>query len=293
MELKYDDLGIDLNKSYGMDFDAYDVSKLPKLSETDEKKWYSKFYYQGRAKLSRQTTQIIQPGVCMDPAKAVLPGDVDRLTLPGEIEGDLGYCLLPNGVGYGSTHTPMVGISLEMYDWYKRLRMVDELSYKIWYPGSHATELNGVTVEDVGFGISHFYSLGPCDAYNLGFTVLPSQADRDFLCIIGSNSVMTSVEDNGVRPYAASLFHYVRALPGGGLDFRTHFYIGAFCVEGKLVKVQNIEPTILLEMTRRMASHCLYERGHVADFLPELYEKMKDADLSGVDSANSDMAILR
>ena len=82
--------------------------------------------------------------------EALLPGDLDSLTEPGHIEGDLGYCLLPNGAGYGSVFCALPEVTLDMYKWYKQLRMVDKLSYKIWYPGSHISEINGVTVEDDG-----------------------------------------------------------------------------------------------------------------------------------------------
>lgn len=82
--------------------------------------------------------------------EALLPGDLDSLTEPGHIGGDLGHCLLPNGAGYGSVFCALPEVTLDMYKWYKQLRMVDKLSYKIWYPGSHISEINGVTVEDVG-----------------------------------------------------------------------------------------------------------------------------------------------
>ena len=279
-DLKYDDLGIDLQKSYGFGFDAdYDLRRLPPLDECDREKWYAKFYYEGRGELPEETKKHFAPGNPMDAACALLPGDCDRLTQRRDDAGDLGYCLLPDGVGYGSTHTLMRGVTPEMFDWYKRLRLTDRLSYQIWYPGAHYSELGGVTVEDVGFGRSRLHFLSPNSPENLGFTRHPTETDGEFCFLIGGNTVSENLEHPEVRPYVSSLFHYVRLLPEG-LDFRTHFYIGALCADGKLVRVQRLAPEVCLEMARRMVSHCCYERSRVETFLPELYERMKDVPLA-------------
>lgn len=150
METKRTTLGLDLETMKGFDYDNYDPARLPKLPPEEERLWYSKFYYRGRGEVAPELRAAVAPGHTMDPAKALLPGDLDSLTEPGHIEGALGYCLLPNGAGYGSVFCALPEVTLDMYKWYKQLRMVDKLSYKIWYPGSHISEINGVTVEDDG-----------------------------------------------------------------------------------------------------------------------------------------------
>lgn len=289
----YDNLGIDLSKVYGFGFDDYDTARLPELSGEEKAKWYSKFYYEGRPELSEQQRRIFAKGNTMNPKDALLPGSYDLLTKPSESEHDLGYCLLENGVGYGSTHTAMTGVNMEMFAWYKKLRMVDQLSYKIWYPGSHFSELRGITIEDVGFGNCDFHMLSLLDPEMLGFSVSPSEADPRFMCIMGANTVIKNRDYPEIKPLASALFHYVRALEDGSLDFRTHFFMGGMIIDGELVRIQKIDPDVCLEIARQMCSHCCYERGNVKNFLPALFERREEFDLSAAEQMQADMKIIK
>lgn len=280
MSIEYDDLGIDLERHVGFDFSHYDPARLPKLPPEEEEKWYAKYYYQGRPQLPEEKLRCVQPGVLMDPACAMLPGHVDAMMEPGLVEGDEGYCLLPNGAGYASTHTVLPDVTVEMNGWYKRLRLVDKLSYMIWYPGSHYSELNGTCMEDIGFGLESFDVKSPVNVKNLGFSCPPGKKDPQFVGLIGGNGWWRNLDHPELRPRAMALFHYIRRRPEGGLDLRTHVYMGMFALDGEGVLQQHIKPEICLEATRRMAEHCIYERTHLNDFLPELYEKMKDMDLT-------------
>lgn len=274
--MKYDTLGIDLTKSYGFDFDNYDTSKLPELPEEEKKKWYSKYYYQGRPELPEDVTKIFARGNMMDPKHAMLPGTYDQLTQKYENENDIGYCLLRNGVGYGSTRTLVKGVNVEMFEWYRKLRLVDKLSYKIWYPGAHESEVGGKITEDVGFGVSNFLMLSTLEPKMLGITMVPEETDKNFAFIIGANAVIKNRDNPEIRPLASALFHYVRKTEDGSLDFRTHFLMGGMIIEGRLIRMQRIEPDICLEITRRMCSHCFYERSNMQNFLPELYDRREE-----------------
>ncbi len=265
----------------GFDFDKYDRSKLPELPAEEREKWYAKFYYQGRSEVPEAERRLFARGNTMDPARALIPGkNIDLLLEPGHIEGDLGYCMLETGVGYGSSCTALETVPFEMFDWYKKLKVVDDLAYKIWYPGSHVSELGGISIEDVGLGMERIDPDSPCNLQNLGLSRSPEQADPDFAALIGGNGWASPVEGrSGASPRALSLFHYVRRLPGGGCEFRTHFYVGAFCKNGALVQMESYEPETVLEIARRMLSHCIYERSNLPSFLPEMYEKMKEMPL--------------
>lgn len=289
----YDNLGIDLSRTYGFGFDDYDTARLPELSEDDKQKWYAKYYYAGRPVLSENQKKLFAKGNMMDPKNALLPGSYDLLAQEEEIENDLGYCLLENGVGYGSTHTAMTGVNMEMFEWYKKLRMVDRLSYMIWYPGSHFSELKGITIEDIGFGNSDFFLVSPLDPQMLGFTVHPAEADPRYMCIMGGNTVIKNRDYPEIRPLASALFHYVRVLEDGSLDFRTHFFMGGMIIDGELVRVQKLDPEVCLEITRQMCSHCCYERGNVENFLPELYARREEFDISAAEKMRADMMIIK
>ncbi len=274
-------ISVDLNA--GFDFDHYDVKKLPPLSEDEAAKWYASFYWQGRREVSETDRALFAPGKgpTMDPAKALIPGkNMDALLAPGDIDGDLGWCVLPQGIGYGSSCTVLENIPFEMFAWYKKLKVVDDLSYKIWYPGSHVSELGGISIEDVGLGVERIDTISPNDVHNLGLSQAPAEVDGDFVALIGGNGSVSLLDDPTARlARALSLFHYVRRLPGGGSVFRTHFYLGAFCENGQLVQQEIYDPDDLAEMTRRMLAHCIYERNNLAAFLPVLYERMKDVPL--------------
>lgn len=272
---------IDLTK--GWDFDHYDVRQLPPLPAEEEAKWYATFYHQGRTEVPEAVRALFAPGKgpTMDSACALIPGEnIDALMAPGHVDGDLGWCVLEGGIGYGSSCTVLEPVPFEMFAWYKRLKVVDDLSYKIWYPGSHVSEYGGISVEDVGLGVERIDTASPNDVHNLGLSQDPAAVDGDFVALIGGNGWVSLLDDPDSRgPRALSLFHYVRRLAGGGSEFRTHFYLGAFCEDGRLVQKETYERADLEELTRRMLSHCIYERSNLPAFLPALYEKMKDLPL--------------
>ena len=290
MEKKRTTLGLDLELMKGFDYDNYDPARLPKLPPEEDRLWYSKFYYRGRGEVAPELRAAVAPGNTMDPAKALLPGNLDALLAPGHVEGDLGYCLLPSGAGYGSIYCALPEVTLDMYKWYKQLRMVDKLSYKIWYPGSHLSEINGVTIEDVGFGPETFHVEPGLDWKALGFSANPRERDPQFAGLIGGNSWVENV-DPAVERRAMLLFHYIRTLPTGGIEFRTHLYTGLFARNGGWEIVQDLDPAVCLEATRRMAAHCVYERANINNFLPELYEKMKDQPLAEPEFADQGLAL--
>lgn len=268
--MKYETLGLTLDM--GFDFDHYDPAKLPPLSQEDDQKWYSKFYYAGCKPASPEGASLFTPGRYMDPDKALLPGQFDRLMEPGHLEGDAGYCLLPNGVGYGSACTRLEGIPFSMFQWYKKQKVQGALVYQIWYPGSHVSEFNHTPVEDIGFGVEAIRPHSSIDRTQLGMSCDPAVRDPDFEKIMGGNGMIFSTDPaKPTTPRTMSLFHYVRALPGGGCEFRTHFYVGMHIENGACVVKQLIEPTLCLEITRRMLSHCIHERENLAAFLPEFY----------------------
>ena len=283
---QYETLGLDAERYMGFDFEHYDKTLLPKLPPEDEIKWYSKFYYRGRRELGWDKLKYVARGNTMDPAKAVLPGEYDKMLEPGLIQGDLGYCLLPDGTGYGSTHSILDDVSFEMYSWYKTLRMIDKLSYMIWYPGSHVTEVNGVSIEDVGFGNERVDVVSPATVKGLGFSCNPREKDPDFLGLIGGNTWFVNENNPAIKPRAMCLVHYIRKHSDEAIEFRTHIYMGTFLVDGKGEIMQRLSPELSLEAVRRMAEHCTYERENVSTFLPELYEKMKDIDLSSAEAIN-------
>ena len=278
----YETLGINLEtlSSMGqMDYDNYDPADLPALSPEEDKLWYSKFYYKGREELAPELAAKVAPGNSMNPENAIIPGkNIDLLTGPGHIESDFGYCLLPGGGGYGAGYCELPEITMEMYKWYRDFRMAssNRLSYAIWYPGSHYSEFDGKTLEDVGLGLEHFEMAELLNSEKLGFTQKPAQVDPMYAGMIANSSWIKNHDYPELTPRAITLVHYIKNMKCGGIEFITHIYMGMHCINKKMVPVQNIDPKLLLELTRKMIHHCVYERANLNSFLPELYEKMKD-----------------
>ncbi len=275
--MDYDTLGIQLSvHRSNFDLDKYDLSQLPKLPPEMEEEWYSKYYYMGRKE--SEAAKLIRP---MDPACALMPGDVDRWTKPEIDDTELGYCILPNGCGYCAADTVLPSVSFEMFRWYRQLRTFDELAFMIWYPGSHISDKEGACVEDLGFGDCHCDVDHPVKIADFGFSAPPEELDPKFIGLVGGGGWAHNLKYPEVQPYYITTVHYVREYGDNGIEFRTRGYIGMRPEDGKAVVLQdNIEPNILMEMCRQLTGHYVYERETMEQFLPEVYEKMKDIDMS-------------
>jgi len=279
-------LGVDLNRKYGMDFDNYDASKLPKLPSEEEAKWFSKFYYRGRAELPADRTALFAPGNTIDPSEAITP---DKLYLLMDENHPIkeGYCLLPNGAGYCYTTIRLTNITYEMVAYYMRLIDIEPLAYKIWYPGSHVSHHNNTITEDVGFGVEWFQMKGFITPEDAGLPADPSKKDPKFRALRARNMLLTPTDKSlGLEPRAMTLFHYVRELENGDLEFKTVVYKGMYIENGGGVMVQpDIDGAVALEAARQMLAHCIYERYNMIQFLPELYNGLKDTvDVSHINS---------
>ena len=278
------------------DFDDYDPTKLPPLSAEDQKKWYAKYYLRGRVNIPEEVKRLCKVGCTMCSDKALVPGkNIDNIMEPEVIRDAQGYCELDNGVGYGFVRTELPTISFELFSWYKKVRLKDDLLYKIWYPGAHISENGGKIIEDVGLGPEQIEFAGESNITEGGGTVdtksflkmiqnaiglsrSPLKVDPSFIMMIGGNGYMYALDDiiEKKNPRALTLFHYVCKLPNGGCEFRTFFYVGAFCIDGELVRTERYEPGVALEISRRMLSHCIYERNNLPTFLPELYAEWQE-----------------
>jgi len=110
-------------------------------------------------------------------------------------------------------------ISYEMLEWFKSKCFTERIFYAMWYPGSHISEYDGNTIEDLGFGIEELERLGALTWQDLGFAQNPADIDPSFLAIRGGNTYAHMQDHPEVTPRAITLFHYVRKLDNGGIEF--------------------------------------------------------------------------
>src|SRR4051794_30174271 len=87
------------------------------LTAVEEQKPYAKYFHQPIANPNPELMKILKQGP-MDPAKALMPEDVERLLDYGYDEVETGYCVLPNGAAYVAVNNKFPGVTLDMINWW-------------------------------------------------------------------------------------------------------------------------------------------------------------------------------
>jgi hypothetical protein len=227
----------------------------------------------------------------MDAREAQSADHVEVLLNPGELPGECGWCVLPDGCGYVAIRTPMPGITGDMVDWWFDWHPRDPVRYRAWHPPAH--EDNSVEpapvpgekpywgtihhpVEDIGTGTVHArIAFQPPEA--LGF--LAGALDQpDVAAIVGGFA-----GDDRRRMQHTKMVHvFLRA--NGGVVLRSRFWIGAAMrpyapepLAGLAARVLN-RPAVRRRLIpagvpRALARHCAEEYTNLAAILPGLYEQ--------------------
>jgi 2,4-diacetylphloroglucinol hydrolase len=76
------------------------------------------------------------------PVDHALPHDPEgfnRLLEPGYLDGETGYCELPDGAGYVASRVPFPGCTGEMLSWWFWWHAVESARYTLWYPSNHVS----------------------------------------------------------------------------------------------------------------------------------------------------------
>jgi hypothetical protein len=72
------------------------------------------------------------------------------------------------------------------------------------------------------------------------------------------------------------VMHFIRRLPGGGLEYRSRFWIGIHFVNGKPVRLLPEGARVSEETAYGFAYHCAHEMATLGSILPSLYAQYKD-----------------
>ncbi len=213
-----------------------------------------------------------------------------RLSDPGDLPVENGYCMLGDGSGYVAVRTHFPDCTADMIDWWFNWAQQEEIiRYKIWYPGAHYSMSQAPTpgyvrepgdkiywgmsrfpVEDIGVGVTRM-RLDFVNPREFGFDGLP-----DGGTIL---AVRVGLADGWFKH--TDMIHHVRPADGG-VEMRSRFWMGrkieamaggagllGSALDWPFVKRQVLKPGI----ARSMAFHCATEYAQLAGFLPELYEQ--------------------
>lgn len=233
----------------------------------------------------------------IDPAKALLPKDRNRLLNPGYEEVEIGWCVLPNGAGYVSNLTRMPGVTLEMFAWWFAWHAIEDLRYKIWWPEGHfaigipdpaertraqnptlslAQRTQGIThhvVEDTGCGPEDILIsfMSPAE---FGFDTDLFAAQR--FIAIAANGKSRPVDTFFLRPWAPAMMCHLAREIDGGIELRTRFWLGYRLVDGK--PKCKLPPFVKLPaaVAQGLAIHNVREFTNLASFLPNIHAEHAD-----------------
>ncbi len=264
---------------------------LVPVTEQDKEKTYFKYFNEEMAEAPKEKYQEVLMGP-VDPRRALKFKDRNDLFNPGYLDVEVGYCVMEDGTGFVANHTMMLGVTVEMFDWWFAWHGLDNLRYSIWNHEDHyqAESMQKVrahdpelsikekywdtthhVIEDVGMGPEHL-SINFKYPGDLGFdmTKYGTAACGTIVCAKGNGI--------GHPPFASPgtiMCHFIREIDGG-VELRTRFWMGWTFENGRDVKalpdgfrMPPMGPMALL-------LHNIKEFTNLASLLPRVYTEEKN-----------------
>ncbi|WP_411680390.1 DAPG hydrolase family protein [Clostridium thailandense] len=259
------------------------------LTVEEQQKAYAKYFHNPIAAPNSQLMEILKQGA-MDPAKALMPENINELLKDGYDEVETGYCVLPNGAGYVAVNNKFPGVTLDMINWWFAWHGLEDLRYMLWFRKGHygisvsdedrAKILNPATSMVEKFqGRIHYViedaGNGPEDIQISFLTPEALGIDRDKLntgkfAVVGGNGVSEARSGGPKAP--AIMLHLFREVPGG-VESRSRFWMGYHMIDGKPCKLLPEGIQIPIQAPMGLAFHNVEEYSNLAAILPDLYRE--------------------
>jgi len=212
--------------------DSFSTEELLSLSsdltEGERNSPAAKYYDLGPAQVPEEELATFEPGHPMDISKAFMPEDIALHMAGANVDAKLsGYCILPNGVGFGAAWTDMSEITPEIDAFYdNNWNPEGDMFYKCWFPGTHIKHCIDGAIEKL-LGDPMIFRLEMAPPLNvLGFPENLREADPDFLAMVGGNGrVMKITDRDGVDRMDATMLHFIRR-SGAGTIFCSRIWVG-------------------------------------------------------------------
>jgi len=235
--------------------------------------------------------ELVDGGPC-DPGLALPVSEMERMTDPGPLEVETGWCRLDDGVGFVAARVEFPGVTPEMIDWWFDWHPRRPERYVAWHPTAHVgasavfPEEAGAkkhwgavheVVEDVGLGEvkARIEFVAPSE---LGFA--GNHLDDPDVGTIVCGFV-------GDRRARHSKMCHVWLREGNGLVLRSHFWLGSNvaprlpesigwlgrAIHGPLNSRLVRKLALPKDLPQALDRHCVEEYTNLAVILPPLYRE--------------------
>jgi len=263
------------------------------LTPEELAKPYAKYYDKVLAEPDPEVLAKFEHGP-MDPENALDPEHINDLLDPDIPIGDLGYCVMSDGVGYVASGCDMPGVTLDMIRWWMCWHPLEDLRYMIWFPGSHyKIKLDDearqrildpdIPMDEKIKNITHYSSedilVQGNDYPFFCITFVPPEdagIDPDLYEAADDVLVLAVVSslDEDLAPDRYRILVHVFRQTDDGVRLETRSWRGCTLVDGKKVVTLPEGTAMDVDQVLPITQHMLYEFTNLASFLPQLYQEM-------------------
>lgn len=270
-------------------------TQIAPLTPEQEKRWYSKFFYQRYAPDPDALREIGDNGP-LGLENAFSVADRTRVLDAGYHTRERGWQVMPDGTTFVQGMLFMKDVTPQMFQWWFSWMPADPLRMRIWDPTDHysmyvsedtarricdpaltvpqrihgnllyAVEDNGTGYESDRFSYKKLNFRPPED---FGFTA--EQIARQEA--LGA-TITTAMSGPKGGEFVSSFVHYARPAKGG-CEVRSWFFVGYKMENGQLRKTMadDMSQAALEQIGRGLTLHCLREYSNLSHILPEVYAR--------------------
>lgn len=257
-------------------------------------------YFDGDLWLHVDAMPAVRAEMPVEFALAHSPEGFNRLLEPGYLDGETGFCALPNGAAYVSSLVPFPGATADMFSWWFWWHAVEPARYTLWYPYNHISATPRSPEKLTRPGLSHTERyLGTTHRVVEYIGPTKVEVDIEFVDPADLGLDTTRFRRAGVVAHAcarvwatrprvkiATMLHLARRTDDG-LELRSRYWIGddiALRAFGRQLSVDALVDRTGLRERHAGASvayeqllHDQIEFTHLSTFLPDLYNEFGDA----------------
>lgn len=262
------------------------------LTPEEERLPYAKYFHRQAAQPDPHRIELLNRGP-MDPAKATPLDDLNSLlTRLDAPDDEIGYCVLPNGVGYVGMSAFYPDCTVDMFKWWFAWHPLNNLRYRIWCPRCHGgiavndtdraklldpnvpmedkiSDVHHFVMEDTGGGVSDIL-INFKKPTDIGFD--PDLLAKSGVTVIGGDGIQEP-RSGPAGKVPAIMLHLFHA-ENGGVRQRTRFYFGCRVNKGIPMKVLPDGVRVPVEAPMGLAYHNVEEFSNLGSFLPEIYREL-------------------
>ena len=206
--------------------------------------------------------------------------EINRLLDDGHLAGEYGLYALPDGGVMVANRMDLPGVTPEMFDWWFAWHGLDPMRYIIWDKDDHiycqtqniSQALDeSLSLRERYWNTTHIVREGLLDGdepYPVEIQFVPPERvgfDPARLRAFPGTIIAT--------PGPVMMIHFLRPAPGGS-ELRTRFWMGYVSTPGGVVRVPDFPRDV--NLCRALLVHGVKEFAHLAEILPELYQKYRN-----------------